>query len=82
MSPKVCDNEVSKIHVSNMKAFAQIQYENTILRYSRINNTSLYNMSDIDFQFQLFTFVHDVASLNFLSLTYYNFMQKKACRLN
>ena len=30
-------------------------------------NTSIYNMSDIDFQTQLFTRVHDVASLTFIS---------------
>ena len=32
--PKVCNYEVSKIRFSNMKAFAQIQYETTILMWS------------------------------------------------
>ena len=34
MSPKVCDYEVRKIRVSNLKALAQIQYDNTILMHS------------------------------------------------
>ena len=43
------------------------QIQNTCELYSRTKNTSIYNMSDIDFQTQLYTLVHDMANLTFLS---------------
>ena len=54
---------------SNIKKTKHIYYQNqnTCELYSRIKNMSIYSMSDIDFQTQLFPLAHDVASLTFLS---------------
>ena len=74
LKPKILRK--TKIASNIKKLNIYFQNQNSCELYSRIKNTSIYNMSDIDFQTQLFTLVHDVAGLNFLSLTF-NFMQKR-----
>ena len=63
LQPKILRKIASNIKKLNM----YYQNQNTCELYSRIKNTSICDMSDINFQTQLFTRVHDVASLTFLS---------------
>ena len=74
LKPKILRKTKIASNVKKLNIYYQNQ--NRCELYSRIKNTSIYNMFDIDFQTPLFTLVHDVASLNFLSLTF-NFMQKR-----